>query len=225
MIRIILFVSVIIAETSIASAEPYWIAYEGDDFPENVGWYRIYGNEDGWHGGGAERSIEDGVFVLDSLRHDKIYDFYEISRPIDPGPGETFLAEWRIQIDESDPYYDAAVVIARDEPAGHISIKYEVDLVTIATDGVALPIEPGVFHTYRIESSDMVSFELFIDGLLAHNGVFDDVSLLKSFVRYGDGIQGSASLSRWDYFRFGAVPEPATALLLITCLYGIRSRR
>ena len=28
--------------------DPYWIGYEGNDFPENEGWRRIYGNEDGY---------------------------------------------------------------------------------------------------------------------------------------------------------------------------------
>ena len=38
-----------------ATAEPYWISYDGNDFPENEGWTRVL-NE-----GGAERSIEDGA--------------------------------------------------------------------------------------------------------------------------------------------------------------------
>ena len=33
-----------------ANAEQCWIAYEGNDFPENEGWRRIYGNEDGYAG-------------------------------------------------------------------------------------------------------------------------------------------------------------------------------
>ena len=47
------------AAASPALAEQYWIAYEGDDFPENEGWTRTIS------AGGAERWIEDGALVLD----------------------------------------------------------------------------------------------------------------------------------------------------------------
>jgi len=30
---------------SMLLAEPYWIAYEGNEYPEDVGWRRHYGNE------------------------------------------------------------------------------------------------------------------------------------------------------------------------------------
>jgi hypothetical protein len=70
-----------------ARAEPYWIAYEGNDFPENEGWWHIWGPEPG------ERWIEDSVFVLDTLRDTHIADFYVMNMwgSLDPGPGETFV--------------------------------------------------------------------------------------------------------------------------------------
>ena len=85
-----------LALTASAAAEPYWITYEGNDYPENVGWERVWGNWDGpYQGDGAVRTLEDGVLTLDTLYDDGVVDFYKIERPgaIDPGPGELFVME------------------------------------------------------------------------------------------------------------------------------------
>lgn len=125
-----------------AVAVPYWYSYDGSDFPENEGWRRRYGNEDGPREGGAERSIDDGVLVLDSLRHRQIFDFYEIQGIDDPDLGETFVAEWRTLIsDQRDPF-DNGVVIARDALPGHITFKLAADQILIrytAEDGIIIP--------------------------------------------------------------------------------------
>ena len=63
--------------TQVAGATPFWIAYEGDDYPENQGWERVYGDEHGPNSGGAIRSLADGIFTEDSLHDDQIFDFYE----------------------------------------------------------------------------------------------------------------------------------------------------
>ncbi len=75
-----------------AGAEPYWITYEGNDLPENEGWNRYWGNADGeYQGGGAIRTIEDGVLTMDSLYDPWVWDWAYIERPgqMDPELGET----------------------------------------------------------------------------------------------------------------------------------------
>ncbi len=201
-----------------ARGEPYWIAYEGDVFPEEAGWQRHWGDEHGPFGPGAERYIEDGVFVLNSLRHDQIFDFYDVQRSIDPGPGETFVAEWRMRVDEQSDFGDAKVIVARDAPDGHVAFRFGADDVLSENDGVWFAIEPNVFHTYCFTSQDMESFAFYIDGDLVHTGIFEDFSLLDSFVSFGDGVQGRRSLSYWDYFRFGVVPEPGSGLSVLALL-------
>jgi len=191
-----------------AGADEYWIAYEADDFPENDGWRRHFGNEDGPYQGGAERWIEDGVFVLDSLRHDQIYDFYDIERPIDPGPGELFVAEWCVSVKESIPEYDLGVSIARDEPPGDVLFRLREDEVYIWTEGVSISLGQPGFHTYRLESWDMESYSLVIDEAVMYYGMFDPETFSRSRVAFGDGTQGARSLSHWDHLRFGVVPEP-----------------
>ena len=61
----------------------------------------------------------------------------------------------------------------------------------------------------------MTDYRFYIDGDLSFTGIFDPQSVNDSFVNFGDGTQGVASTARWDYFRFGVVPEPSCVGLLI----------
>ena len=206
----------------------YWIAYEGGPgFPEEVGpWRRIFGDEKGPKQGGAERRIEGGVFVLDSLRHRQIFDFYETQGIQDPqGVEQRFVAEWRLRVDPPSDPWDAGIVIARDRSPGHVALDFGVDRVQINTEPVQFRVEPGVFHTYRFESRDMDKFDFFIDDLLVHQGRFETFTLLRSFVNFGDGVQGLRSLSRWDFMRFGVVGEPMSAALLVVGATVLRAKR
>jgi hypothetical protein len=211
---------------ALATAEPYWIAYEGNDFPENEGWDRHWGVHvpPGDPNSVPERSIDDGVFVLDTTCDIWLNDYYQIHRQIDPAPGELFVAEWRVAVDELLVYWDAKIAFARDNPPGHAAFSFGVDQLLIDTgEDILLPIAPGP-HSYRFESWDMDQFELYLDGALAHQGVFESESLLQSYVTFGNGTLGASSLSRWDYVRFGAIPEPTSFLLAIIGLASVRHR-
>lgn len=198
-----------------AAATPYWIAYEGDAYPEDCGWTRVYGDENGPQQGGAERSLADGILTLDGLRSDQIFDGYEIQRAIDPGPGETFVAEWRVCVDpQSDPR-DVTVVIARDSPPGYASFRLGPSALWIRGDDVTIDLAPNVFHKFSFSSLDMQQYRLVIDESVEYLSSFQSYTILTSFVAFGDGVQGQRSLASWDYFRFGAVPEPSTLLLSV----------
>jgi hypothetical protein len=103
-----------------------------------------------------------------------------------------------------------------------------VDSVFIDTEEVEFVIAPGEFHTYRVTSEDMEAYIFSIEGVPIHLGTFED-SLLESFVGFGDGVQGRRSLSRWDYFQFGVVPEPAAPLMaavgVVSMMRCMRARR
>jgi hypothetical protein len=229
MTRITFYLAVSVLVATLASADPYWIAYEADEYPENVGWRRIYRNEDGWYEGGAERSIEDGIFVLDTRRHYMISDYYKIERQMDPDPGETFVAEWRLKVVEANRSLEAGVWIARDEPPGYVMVEYMEDELWIGTEHWSYPIDPYLFHTYRIESADMIDYSLWIDDVHVHDGVFFTPTAADSFFAFGDFSYGGAvtSLTEWDYVRFGVIPEPATILtfVLLALLAGKKPRR
>ena len=198
-----------------ALGEPYWIAWEGDDFPENQGWERNWGNWDGqYEGDGAIRTLEDGILTYDSLFDDGVFDFSFMECPgqIDPEPGELFVMEWGLEVEEVVGHSDPSVSFWSNE-AWRLGFAYSEDHIWSVFENATVPIEAGVFHAYRVVSADMRTYELFVDGELAHSGVLTQ-GFAQSYVGWGDGAQGAASLHCWDYFRFGVVPEPASVWLL-----------
>jgi hypothetical protein len=45
--RLLIAMVVSLWGSMLALATPYWVAWEGDDFPENEGWLRVWGDENG----------------------------------------------------------------------------------------------------------------------------------------------------------------------------------
>ena len=210
MIRMLCFTTVLALAVSVGRADPYWIAYEGNEFPENEGWTRITGPL-----GGAQRFIENGALVLDSRASTSIVDFYrrEMNGQLDPDPGELFIMQWRLKIDEVVGLYDVVAGVFFDENWAAAFQLNEDTIFSTFEAGVSASFQPGVFHDFELRSADMRSYELYIDNVLAIQGSFW-LSLQGSRVGWGDGVQGAASLSRWDYVRFGVVPEPGAVLLM-----------
>jgi len=213
--------------TSTARAEPYWIAYEGNDFPENEGWERHWGNRQGSHQGGAIRTIDDGVLTLDTLYDEGAYDFAKLVLPgrFTPGLAETFLVEWRVLVDETlGDHYDADVSLGSDD-ARQLGFGIFTDhIVNTWDDDVSIPITPGVFHGYRILSTDMRTYALFIDGELTYVGSFTQ-RLMESYIGWGNVVSGASSRSHWDYVRFGIVPEPCSIDIWIIAALVLRHTR
>jgi hypothetical protein len=66
MIRTFMLAAVLALGASLAAAEPYWVSWEGDDWPENQGWTRVWGNWDGlYEGPGAYRTLDSGILTFD----------------------------------------------------------------------------------------------------------------------------------------------------------------
>ena len=208
---------------------PWWVAYEADDgrLPEEVGpWKRNWGNWQGqYQGPGAYRTIKDGILTYDSLYDKGVFDFSYIKRPgaMDPGPREFFLAEWRVNVLRVTDQGDPSTTIASDD-AWVVGFWFGEDRVFSIFEGyLQIPITAHVMHSYRLVSSDMRQYQLYIDGLLARAGGFSK-RVGPSQVGWGDGTQGSGSLHEWDYYRVGVVPEARTAasFLLTVALMGGR---
>jgi len=192
-----------------AGADEYWIAYEGNDFPENEGWTRSYG------AGGADRWIDDGVLVLDGRADSSIYDSYSMLRSVDPGPGELFLMRWRLKVDEVTVGHSDPIVGVFSDESWSVGFRFsETHVFNVDDLGMNASFEPGIFHRFELRSWDMRSFELSIDDTVALTGDFVHV-ITASKVAWGDGVVGAASLSRWDYFEFGVIPEPSSAIGIV----------
>jgi len=224
-IRIAFLSSLLLAVTAPARAEQYWVAWEGNDYPENEGWERIVDGP-----GPATRSINDGVMTLDGRWDRQVDDYYRMDRTLDPNMGESFVLQWRVRVVEviGNPLglYDPGVGVFSDS-GNELTFVLGVDFIrSYHEEGTTVPIEPGVFHTFDVLSPDMRTYELRIDGAIAYHGVFWD-QFRQSGIDWGDYTRGSASLTEWDYFRFGVVPEPSCNRLVacLLCLSPIMRRR
>ena len=195
-----------------AFAAPYWVAWEGDDFPENEGWQRVV---DGI--GPAERTLADGIMTIDGLADTQIDDYYRIERPLDPEPDEQFIMQWRLRVHDvvGSPLalYDPGVAIFSDDD-WTVSLLFGTDFIRSFHEHMVIPIEPDVFHEFEFRSLGMRSYELYVDGTLVHDGFFWEPTFESSKVAWGDLARGSASLTDWDYFRVGVVPESGTLSLV-----------
>jgi hypothetical protein len=193
-----------------ASADQYWVEYDPTSglFPEEVGWTRHT------EYGGAERSFADGALVLDGLASTQIVDFYTMSRPssVDPGPGELFVARWRLQVDDVVGLSDPGVGVYSDD-SWFAGVSFATDQVMSLTEpGVTCAFTPGVHHEFELRSSDMRSYVFYVDHEIGFAGSFHHL-ITSSEVGWGDAAQGDASLSRWQSFGFGVIPEPSTVVL------------
>ena len=197
-------------------AEPYWVAYEGNDFPENGGWVRHT------TGPPPERWLEEGTLLVDSRVGPYTTDTYTVffDGGLDPGPGETFLMQWKLNIHEATPWEDPGVYVVAED---HWSVLFafgEGYLTSTYESNVYAEFEAGAFHEFEMRSTDMRQYTLYIDGDPVVHGMFVE-GLQPSYVGWGD-VTGGGSLTAWDYFRFGVVPEPACASLLSFALVARR---
>jgi hypothetical protein len=206
--RPLIFIAVLsCAGFSAANAEQYWIAYEGDDFPENEGWTREF-----W-GDGAVRSIEHGALVTDSMYDWMVYDYQAMYRPINLEAGERFVMRWRLMVEEVSAFYDEGVAVFADDGWGAAFEFWPTRVVSNYEDVDVFGFSLGEYHSFEFTSSDMRSYELRMDGAATWSGEFQPVQVF-SEVNWGDGGQGVGSVARWDYFEYGVVPEPEGALTL-----------
>ena len=205
---------------SLALANQYWVAYEGNDYPENEGWTRYATDPP------AQRWLQDGSFFIDSRADPSITDNYGMypAAGIAPASGETFVMTWRLNIYESAPWEDSGVAVTSDDSYEVVFLFAEDYLLSLYEPSVYVQFEPGVFHEYELRSKDMRTYELYLDGHLAVNGVFFE-GLFGAGVWWGDIVRGGSSLAAWDYFHFGVVPEPPACTVALVALLGIRARR
>ena len=213
MIRISRFTLLFVLVVATARAEPYWVAYEGSGFPENEGWIRASSDPP------AERWLEDGSLFIDSRAELDSFESYGIpsNGGQNPEPGETFVVRWGLEVQEVTPWEDPGVAITSDDQYAVTFVFAEGYVTSTYEPNASAEFAPGMFHEFEMRSADMRSYELYIDGALAIEGVLHE-SFFPAGVGFGDLVRGGSSLARWDYFHFGVVPEPACGSLLLLAL-------
>ncbi len=220
-----------LAVTPAWASNIYSVNYEGNVLPEQEpGWYRVHTNP------GAVRYIEtdpddpnNKFLFINTLADSMIVDYARYPRQMDPdGPDEVFRAEWRILVAEHYGVEEQSVGFISDND-NSVSFTYGYDSIYCWVDQWSMPIEPGVFHTYRFESADMYHYTLWLDGQEIHNGLFFEALPYFGHAFFGDDAQGGAARSvvKWDYVRFGVyqVPEPASLGSLLGLGVLLRRRR
>ena len=223
MIRISCFLTSCLLFVSAASADPYWIAYEGNDFPENEGWTRL------WNGPFAERWIEDGALVVDTTEDRHTCDWYNLYPSITaPSVDEEFILQWRLKIEEyTGGGAGAHVGVYSDERWG-VAFSMNSDTIRSSYDqDVSAQFEPDIYHDYELRSPDMRTYEMYIDGIYAFEGDFWQ-SVWTNKAGWGESNTASACLCSWDYLRFGVIPElnsGAAMLSLSLAFLAYRIRR
>jgi hypothetical protein len=203
-----------------ARSEQFWCEYDPSWglYPEECGWDRLA------IGGGAQRSLDGGVLTLDSSASPSVIDCYGISRPIELGPGESFVVEWRLRVNEvhgaAHPPVKPNVHVAFDG-YGMGNFAYSERSLYCWFEDTWISFEPYVFHDYSLTTSDLLTYTLGIDGTVVYAGLLA-TPCYGSGVDWGDEVTGATSVSDWDYVRFGVVPEPPGALSIISaCIAGI----
>jgi hypothetical protein len=223
--RALIALAVVCSLVSAAGADPFYLRYDPDEtFPEQEGWSRnMYGPSSM-----IQRTIEDGVFRLDTRASASISDIYYVNdTALVPSEGETLRVEWRMRTVESDlSWYRSDVMLAiRNTTINqHAQLFIAPGFVSEEGTGTAsdpehlYQIAPSVYHDYIFTTADMGTYELYVDGVLAFNGTFTPYSWFPGpAVVWGDTFIGLASLSEWDFVEVAVVPEP-TALTMIVVL-------
>lgn len=190
----------------VALAEPYWVEWTGDAFPETDGWTRYSSDPP------AERWLEDGSLFIDSRADWFITEEYGQPRPgeMTPGPGERFVMVWRVKVREIIGSAAPGVAVWSDDQHA-VSLDMGMDFIEDPHDGTAASFAPNQWHEFALRTEDMLSYELYIDGALGMEGEFYESYFPLAGAYWGDKTSHRA-LSEWNYVGFGMVPEPASLL-------------
>jgi len=235
MLRLEVFLAGVLSLSFSPAALGGIVTYDGTVFPETQGWRRSTG------GYFSDRSLSDGwliqqaeVVPQDPPNLDASEDDFYYHSVAEFAGSETFFLEWRVQTDgqrSGFPNVSPAPIVA----GGTRGILYHF---TIAEDQVRLidsnlsvllfDIEVGIPHTYRLELYGTESYSFLIDGHVVDSGVPEGAypTLDSEIVFGGRAVHGQdITTVRWDYVTYGAIPEPATGLLLLAGSAFAISRR
>jgi len=191
------------------------VVYECDVLPESAGWEReIAGTP------GAEREIADGWFVQTVdlpngwTGPDGDFDGYRVTLSAFAA-ADTFFVEWRAITDNPGWLLDkdatpVAVSAAGNTPSYHTTSTADAIQLrhTVTVPDIVVPVVPDVPHTVRLEFPTSNSYTWYLDGQEVVSGTstapYPDTS---SFLIWGVRRSYVDSTTRWDYIRFGVIPQ------------------
>ena len=217
--------------SSVASADVPPVFFEGDCFPEDLGFERQIHQD-------PVRWIDDGWFVQeidvgegDGSPFSGDHDTYVLD--IGLYTGEPFYVEWRMITDAPNEEIDthnggAKMILVGGSVAYHCSMASGLARIL---RGYPYPtqyfeIEPGVPHTYRLEVYGAEYFSLSIDDVIVDDGLPEaDWPTPTALISFGSLYYLNEHTTQWDYVRFGSIPEPATGLSALVGLIWLAGKR
>lgn len=184
------------------------VTYEGNDFPEQIGWQRLRDT--------VERRLEDG-WLVQTVESGQDFYRYDIS-----GLSELvgrFFVEWRAITNNPEWLIDEWQVPAAVSAGGQAASLYHtvmtesaaVLLRDISIPRVIAPISINLPHIYRVEVFPD-EYIWYIDGIVADRGVpegpYPDAD---AEVLWGvEGNEGVSATTAWDFVRTGRIPDDAS---------------
>lgn len=223
---------VALASVSAASADPFYLRYDADEtFPEQEGWTRYWSDPDGT----LIRTVEHGIFRLDTRASTAIFDLYElVSQAFILDPGEELHVTWRMQTLETQVDWYWSDVLLGVVNADHAFARLFLGPDFVSADERP-PLGPerlyefqgGIPHTFAFVSTDMLEYDLYVDGVHAFRGLFEGYAWRECpRIAFGDAVTGRSSLSEWDYLEVAVIPEPSGLGLFVgLALLCIAARR
>lgn len=186
------------------------VTYEADAFPDDLGWKRS--NRPYL----PERWLDSGWFIQQTEMRDQGPEDDIYRRSIAEVAGvPAFFVEWSMVTDgtrQGIPDVAPAALIASGTTGvfDHITIaEDQVCLVDSYLDVYWFDVEPGVPHTYRVEVRDK-AHTAFIDGEQIYARVAPgSYPTPDSVIVFGARAPGETATTRWDYIRFGVIPDDA----------------
>lgn len=188
------------------------VVYDGAVFPEAAGWHRdsvAYP---------AERWIEAGWLVQETepAGDGSEQDAYRRSIAEFAGAA-SFFVEWRVLTDGPRRGIPAGSPCGLTA-TGFRGVRYhftiaedQARLIDSGLNVILFEVGGGAAHTYRVEVRG-VSYAVAIDGQQVYGGTTsvayptDD-----SFVVFWARAPGESATTRWDYIRFGVIPDAEPA--------------
>jgi hypothetical protein len=205
------------------------ISYEGDRLPQEVGWTESSSIP---YPDRFNAEATNGVLMLDSDADSSVTARWE----------QTFQAEepqtkieWCTRTSNNDGAGTLYIGIFGPTSTGLISVghyadyvllEYSPDSSAINAKSKIIPIDAAECHAYEIVSTDS-RFELLIDGMSQADMDLQTLESVSTMIRFGLSkiSYNLPTTSEWDYVRVSTIPEPTTAIFLITCAVPLLRRR
>lgn len=123
-----------------------------------------------------------------------------------------------VKVDEIIGYSDPGVAVCSDDQHALV-LSMGMDFIQSSEELISAPFSPHEWHDFTLESEDLLTYQLYIDGMPAFDGSFYESAFSLAGAYWGDH-SSHRSLAEWDYVAFGIVPEPSSGLsgLAVMCV-------